>query len=417
MKLQHVFPVVIGAHLAVITLLFVTPGCQSGGADPSQQGASRGSFTASDTLGEHARHAQDWQTGPVYTPGTAGGSQLHSPSRPAWNVNDSNTASAVSVLGNDESVEVLQPVRSGSSDLNSAGFGELVPVTGDTSLGSGSVSAIDGGASYRVQTGDNLTRIASKHGVSVSSLMAANGLTRESANLIRVGQELRIPAGGEEASVPSAPSVATSGETYSVRSGDTLGAIAARHGTTVSALRSANNISGDRIMVGQKLKLPAGASAPSAQRSSATASAPSAGSTAPAPSSADGGYTVRSGETLGGIAARHGTTVQALMQANNIDDPRSLRAGQTLRIPGSSASAESSSTPAARSSTSGSRTSTPSATPTRPSESSGVEPSPTLPPSFSSPTPDSGFGTGSTQGSGDDLLNDLDSIPTVQQIQ
>lgn len=396
MKLRHVFSVVIGVHLAVIALLFVTPGCQSSGGESSGERASRGGFTAGDTSAQHARHAQGWQTGPVHTPGNVNSDgQLYSPSRPSWNVNDSNTAAPVSVLANDESVEVLQPVRSGATD--SSGFGELVPVTSDTGLGYGSVTSTGGGTSYRVQTGDNLTRIATKHGVSVGALMSANGLTRDTANMIRVGQELKIPAGGQsqvaQSQTVSAP-VAASGESYTVRSGDTLGAIATRHGTTVAALRSANNISGDRINIGQTLKLPSGANAPQQSQTSTTPAA-----TANTATTSEGGYTVRSGETLGGIAARHGTTVQALMQANNIDDPRSLRAGQSLRLPGSSSATTStgSSTPTPRSTTSGSTTTTG----TTPSS----EPAPTLPSSFS---------PSSSQGSGDDLLNDFENIPTVQ---
>lgn len=414
MNLRHIFSVVIGVHLAVIALLFVTPGCQSSGGEPDEGTASRGGFTAADTTPEHARHAQNWQTGPVHTPQSVNkGGQLYSPSRPTWNVNDNNSA-AVSVVGNDESVEVLQPVRSGGNALDSTGFGELVPVTSDSGLGSGSVSAAGGGTSYRVQTGDNLTRIAAQHGVSVSALMAANGLDRQSANKIRVGQELTIPSGSAAAqSGQAASGAAASGEAYTVRSGDTLGGIASRHGTTVAALRSANNISGDRILVGQKLRLPSGSSATTQQ----SGASPSAATHTAAPAGEGGSYTVRSGETLGGIAARHGTTVQALMGANGIDDPRSLRAGQTLKIPGSSSASQtqsSSQTPAARSTTttpSSSQTTLP-ATGSQMGNSFRAEPAPILPAPGGFGT-GSSFGTGSAQGSGDDLLSDPDSIPTV----
>lgn len=47
-----------------------------------------------------------------------------------------------------------------------------------------------------------------------------------------------------------------SGRTVTVQSGDTLTSIARRNGTSVSALRSANGLSGDLIKIGQKLNLP-----------------------------------------------------------------------------------------------------------------------------------------------------------------
>jgi LysM repeat protein len=46
-----------------------------------------------------------------------------------------------------------------------------------------------------------------------------------------------------------------------------------------------------------------------------------------------GGYTIRSGDTLGELAERFGTTVEALSQANGISDPNRIFAGQELRLP------------------------------------------------------------------------------------
>lgn len=44
-------------------------------------------------------------------------------------------------------------------------------------------------------------------------------------------------------------------------------------------------------------------------------------------------YTVQTGDTLSGIAAKTGVTVKALMDANGIDNPNMLTVGQTLRVP------------------------------------------------------------------------------------
>jgi peptidoglycan/xylan/chitin deacetylase (PgdA/CDA1 family) len=116
--------------------------------------------------------------------------------------------------------------------------------------------------------------------------------------------------------------VAAQQTTYTVRAGDTLSSIAARHGTTVSALAAANNIANPNLIrVGQVLRIPSAVPPP-----------------APAPIA--GTYTVRAGDTLFSIAARHGTTVSALAAANNIANPNLIRVGQVLVIPGAGSPAQ-----------------------------------------------------------------------------
>lgn len=103
---------------------------------------------------------------------------------------------------------------------------------------------------------------------------------------------------------------------YTVRPGDTLSAIAARFGTTAQALAEANGIRNpDLIHAGTTLRVPGGDAGP-----------------APA-----GRYTIRPGDTLSEIAARMGTTVQALAQANGIRNPDLIHAGATLSVPGGQA--------------------------------------------------------------------------------
>jgi LysM repeat protein len=117
------------------------------------------------------------------------------------------------------------------------------------------------GAEYVVIKGDTLGKIAKKNGVSLKALEAANpGVV---PTKLKVGQKLSLPAGG--AAVPTAASATgteaiaadVGGETYSVKSGDTLTKIAKAHGTTVKAIESANNLTTTKIKVGQKLKIPA----------------------------------------------------------------------------------------------------------------------------------------------------------------
>jgi LysM repeat protein len=112
--------------------------------------------------------------------------------------------------------------------------------------------------SYVVQRGDTLAAIAARSGVSMSALAQANGI--RNANLIYVGQILTVPGQSESGSAASSKP-ASGGSVYVVRRGDTLSSIAARYGTSVSALMAANGIRNpDRIYVGQRLVIGGGAS-------------------------------------------------------------------------------------------------------------------------------------------------------------
>jgi LysM repeat protein len=101
---------------------------------------------------------------------------------------------------------------------------------------------------YVVRNGDTLGRIARQHSISTASLRSANNL---SGDLIRIGQKLQIP--GHSGPVTSA---STNNSIHVVARGDTLGSIALTHGSTVDALKHANNLSSDVIQIGQKLNVP-----------------------------------------------------------------------------------------------------------------------------------------------------------------
>ena len=81
------------------------------------------------------------------------------------------------------------------------------------------------------------------------------------------------------------------GETYVVKSGDTLTKIAKSHGTTVKAIESENNLSTTKIKVGQKLKIPAKAeaAAPAPVELTAPAAPAVAPVTTPAPAGTPNG--------------------------------------------------------------------------------------------------------------------------------
>jgi len=109
-----------------------------------------------------------------------------------------------------------------------------------------------------------------------------------------------------------------------VRWGDTLYSIAARNGTTVETLLRANGLPNvNFVYAGQRLVIPAGYSVPSLP-----VSVPSTTSV----------YTVQYGDTLALIAARFGTTMDALLRANGLYNANFIYIGQRLNIPGRSAS-------------------------------------------------------------------------------
>src|SRR5205085_906157 len=107
---------------------------------------------------------------------------------------------------------------------------------------------------YIVQRGDTLFNIASRFGVSLSSLAAANGISN--VNLIFVGEQLTIPGTGGSTNPPPPPPPTGNGTTYIIQRGDTLGLIAVRFGVSVADIMSANGLNSNLIFVGQVLVIP-----------------------------------------------------------------------------------------------------------------------------------------------------------------
>jgi len=180
---------------------------------------------------------------------------------------------------------------------------------------------------HRVAKGESLGKIAGHYGVSVSDLTKFNRISNP--NRIYVGMELIIPVAGATpppavaAVAPSAPSVSapapaasrtssvSTSTTHRVARGDTLSGIAARYSVSTSELRSWNNLKdANHVMVGQKLTIRGGR--PAAQVSTS--------------------YTVARGDNLTKIAERHGVTVKQLQDWNNIKNSSSIRVGQTLKL-------------------------------------------------------------------------------------
>jgi LysM repeat protein len=102
---------------------------------------------------------------------------------------------------------------------------------------------------YVVRSGDTLSAIAGRLGVSVGDLVGANGIS--DPNRVLVGQTLTVPGGG------AAPSPAASGRTHVVAPGETLTAIAARYGTSVGAIVGLNPMRDpNHVQIGRTLRIP-----------------------------------------------------------------------------------------------------------------------------------------------------------------
>ena len=146
---------------------------------------------------------------------------------------------------------------------------------------------------YIVQSGDTLSGIAGKFGTSWQTLAAINGLGNP--NVIMPGQVLKVSG------------QASPQNTYYVQAGDTLSGIAAKFGTTVSSLVNLNHIANPNVIyVGQKIIIAGGGQS--------------------------NAYTVKSGDTLSGIAQQFGTTWQSLAAKNHITNPNVIFVGQTIQI-------------------------------------------------------------------------------------
>lgn len=144
-------------------------------------------------------------------------------------------------------------------------------------------------ASCVVQPGDTVSSIASRYGLAPADVLAWNDLGWRS--VIYPGQTLVLTGAASAASTP-APAASTE---YTIVAGDTLFAIAQRHGTTVASLLAANGLAADSIIYpGQRLSLSSAAPA-----SSTTAPAPAASSALNAPQAENAGMIIRIGRELG----------------------------------------------------------------------------------------------------------------------
>ncbi|WP_045732416.1 LysM peptidoglycan-binding domain-containing protein [Pseudarthrobacter chlorophenolicus] len=189
-------------------------------------------------------------------------------------------------------------------------------------------------AEYTVARGDTISAIAGKFNLNTGEVLRLNNL--QANTIIYPGQKIKLSGSPAPAApAPAAPAAApapAAGATYTVKPGDTLGAIAARHNVSLGDVFSWNNLNMRSIIYpGQKIKVGAGSQAPAA----ATAPAASLANTSAPQAPAAGSYTVKVGDTLSAIASRHGVKLPELLSANGLNLGSIIYPGNKLKVPGS----------------------------------------------------------------------------------
>lgn len=148
---------------------------------------------------------------------------------------------------------------------------------------------------YKVMKGDTLYSIAKKLDTTVDELKKINNLDN---NILSIGEVIKIPT-----------KTIDTGETelYQVKAGDTLYGIANKYGITLKELKAINNLTNDKLAIGQLLNVPSGLANVNT-------------------------YTVSSGDTLYSIAKKFGISIDKLKEINQLKN-NMLKIGQKLIIP------------------------------------------------------------------------------------
>lgn len=174
---------------------------------------------------------------------------------------------------------------------------------------------------YKVKRGDNLGKIAEEFGVSISQIKKWNGL---SDNKLIAGRTIKIYSGTSSSTYGDNTTKNTSNVNYyKVKPGDSIGEIAERYGVKISDIQNWNNLSGNKILAGNTLKIYSDANINDIPTETKT--------TIMSSKNNNQVYTVKKGESLFSIAQRYNTSVAKLKSLNNLKS-NNIQAGQKLLV-------------------------------------------------------------------------------------
>ncbi|ARS39308.1 hypothetical protein CA265_06320 [Sphingobacteriaceae bacterium GW460-11-11-14-LB5] len=197
---------------------------------------------------------------------------------------------------------------------------------------------------HTIKPKENLNMLAEKYGTTINEIKALNNL---SGNNLSIGQVLKIPAKNTEqtgTSAPVTPPAKNNTETatantssadqtmieHTVAPKEFLGKIAEKYGTTVEEVKKANNLSGNNLRIGQKLKIPA---TKNIDENKVVAAAEEKPVQENKSADAAGTHTVLRNETIFTIAKQYGITAYQIRKLNDLPD-NAITIGQVLKVPG-----------------------------------------------------------------------------------
>ncbi|MCW9065831.1 MAG: LysM peptidoglycan-binding domain-containing protein, partial [Ignavibacteriaceae bacterium] len=164
---------------------------------------------------------------------------------------------------------------------------------------------------HKIQPGETIIGISEDYAVSIDDIKRWNNL---SSSKIIAGKTLIIYSNGNghETSNTMVAKKTSGSSTHTVKRGETLGGISEKYHVSILSIQKLNNLSGNKIIIGQELKIP-DSSGGSSQLTK------------------DGYHIVDRGETLYSIAIKYNTSVQKIKKLNNLSSSKII-VGQKLKV-------------------------------------------------------------------------------------